>query len=305
MDTISDRFPEIRKIKNHKKLLDRLNSAKDENQIKDIISEMQVGAHHIKKGHSVEYEPPKPNPPEFRVITNENDFFVEVKSVREHEDLENQRKIRNDLEERIQKIKKPYLLYLNVYETKFDSLKNKKIASFIKNKLDTRIEFNTDIKIEIGSEEVGYFAIEGILKDSDYCRLQKSYMFSYGDIMQKIINQIENANKKTIPVHKHFIVIIRLPDHADEYEMESAIKGIETIELFSDKVSKRVVASRTIRKNRTLYSNKHFKRICAIIYYKDEFDVKNSYYILNKNANCPLDKSFIKDNYFDCNPLDK
>lgn len=293
---------EILHIKNSEILSKIINSVKSQDQLDDIVAELEIAAFHLDKKHSLEYEPKElKKPPDFKVNCNEYEFYEEVKSVRRHSDLIKQGKIRQDLKSRIEKIKKPYLIYLGLYYNQlFDSHLNKLIAGFIKDVISD-IELNKDIEIIINNEVVGHFEILRELKDSNNCKLENSHIFSYGDMTDKIMNQIEYANYKSMPEGKPFIVIIKLPDHVDEYEIENSINGKYSIEIFRHKDTKKAIV-RSIRTDRIFGRDDKLKNIDAIIFYKNKFEPNNCYYSLNKNSK--VDDDFIKRFYVDCKKIE-
>ena len=128
-------------------------------------------------------------------------------------------------------------------------------------------------------------------------------MFSFGDITENIIDQIKLANKKDVPNDKPFIVIVKLPDHADEIEARGGTRGLPGFRLYIDRNTREVVGQRPIASDRVLGLPDHFRRISAVISYQNEFTPENAWFDINENANCSVDEKFVENNYFQCRKL--
>jgi len=294
---INKHLPEIKKIKNYKKLLNRFTSTDDVEQKEDAIAELEVALHHIMKNHFVEYEPNLANPPEFRVATDRIEFFVEVKRVRRHKQLIKQEKIMEDLKKRIRKIQLPYILSVMLNYPVVDISKNKKIATFIKRKLETfnNQDFRKPIEIIINSTDFGHFRV--FKSSKNRCEIVADF-FTWWGIEDNIYNQFRESNKKTIPSNKPFFVILKLPWHVNELEIEYGTRGKESVTYFLDKITGEIVGHRVSRINKIFGHLHHYKRISASILYRYEFREENAVFDLNERANCKIDASFIKKFYF-------
>ena len=298
-----DKFhTEIAKIKNHDKLLERFHSMKDPDQLLDMEAEIEVGVHHVRKNHSVQYEPDGfSKPPEYE-ITSDRGFFVEVKRVREDIKMTRQKSVADDISKRIARIKRPYLIDLIVDYSKIQMTQTKEIADLIEDSLD---KFNSqDIvgvkfhKILKSGEEIEFDVVK--ITNKPHCRkFYDAFPFSYM-FEKNIIHQIKSADKKDIPSDKPFIIIVKLPDHVNEIEARGGTRGIPGIRLFIDKNSREVVAQHPIASDRVLGLTDYFMKISAVILYRHEFTSENAWLDINEKANCPVDEGFIVNNYFKC-----
>lgn len=292
---------DIRKIKNYEKLLQRLDSAQNGGQLEDIAAEIQVGVHHIRKNHSVNYEPDGfSKPPEYE-ITSDRRFFVEVKCVREDREMTRQKSVADDISKRLERIKRPYLIYLTVNYSMIKLDQTKEIAELIEdafNKFNGQniigVKFYRTLK---SGEEIEFDVVK--ITSEPNCR-KIGDIFSFGDITENIIDQIKLANKKDIPNDKPFIVIVKLPDHADEIEARGGTRGLPGFRLYIDRSSREVIAQRPIASDRILGLVDHFRKISAVISYQHEFVEENAWFDINENATCPVDEEFITTNYFKC-----
>jgi hypothetical protein len=95
---------EIQKIINVEKLVQRLDSMDNIEQIEDVLAEIEVALSYIQKGLSVEYEPDvtpfgfvNSKTPEFLIKNDKTEFYVEVKRSLETKNTRKGKEVKEDI----------------------------------------------------------------------------------------------------------------------------------------------------------------------------------------------------------------
>jgi len=293
----------LRKVKNGEKLIERLISTKDEDQIMDTLAEVDVALRYMNHGFYLEYEPDMSqygftsdmNPPDFRVSAEGLSFFVEVKRVRIGNLEWKQDKIIKAVSDRISKIQHPYSIGLALRMLS-DDIKHceitttaKAIADSIKAEIDevdiSGLPQNEDKIVVLNSKEIAVFGVFRRAENRGHNCVIGSQIKSIYDRTDKIRSSVREANTKSIPENSIYLVICDIEGLADEYEITQGITSEDVTSWFYD--GPVMVAESTRTQNRTLGHREHYRKISGVFVQCKAFRYENLF--RNEEANTKID----------------
>ena len=292
-------------IKNKDKLLNRKENAKNPKQRIEANNELLFADALLKissKLKEINYEPDQKNPPDFHILTSDDlDVYLEVKTVVDEEPLEIDDKI-SKLERRLNEnsIGKPLVIGIRVIDSsKVMKMDIKKSAKMIMNIINNSLLSEKETIMEdLGFclWENGTNKYSGLENKIYFGRVAKHYQ-SHGKT-SRIFNLVKDADSKTVPEDKPYIVVILGADLEHEI-IWGVSEGYPHDELTFNTETGEMISQRLIFKNRIFgreNGKPSFKKISGILYtlkFGKEKDRTKLFLSENPTANNRLDKRVI------------